>query len=107
MLEDTVHIDGRLNLPALLADEFLHPLATGIVKVVGMNRRLRSADLGAIDTHPVAVVPFEVPGGGLAEQVPIGIVNVIEIGLPDSHGRQAVASGTRARSRTNPAPFAW
>ena len=63
MLEDAVDVDRDLDLPALLAHQLLHALAAGVVEVVGVDRGLGAAGLGAEDPQPVAVVPLEVARG--------------------------------------------
>ena len=55
-----------------------------------MHRRLRISELGAVDPHPVGVIPLEVPGCVLSDQVAAGIVGV-GVGLrADGHRGQAV-----------------
>ena len=68
VLERLVEVVGDLDRPALAADELLHPLAGGVVEVVGVDGRLGAGGLGGEGRQLVGVVPVEVPGGGLGDR---------------------------------------
>ena len=64
---------GDLDLPALLADQLLHPLPGAVVEVVRVHRRLGTA-VWVRKTPSVGVVPFEVARGRLLERkLPLAI----------------------------------
>src|SRR5215213_2092953 len=59
MLKYTIDVDRHFDLSAL-AHQLLHPLASRVVEVVGVDCGLRIPYLGAEDSHPARVVPLVV-----------------------------------------------
>ena len=59
ILKDAVNVDGDFHLPALFAHQLLYPLPTGIIEIMGMDSGFAAVGLGAVDPHPVCIVPLE------------------------------------------------
>jgi hypothetical protein len=88
---EPAQVVGDLDLPTLAADQFFHPLAGGVVEVVGVHGWFGGGGLGAERHQLVGVVPVEVAGGGFRGHVAVGVEGVVVSVGADAQALEAVA----------------
>src|SRR6266849_9359386 len=93
ILKDPINIDGDLHLPALFSYQLLYPLPTRVIEIMSMYRGFADVSLGAVDSHPIRMVPLKMARSVFPGHIAVGIVFVSKDCGSDGQGAKAIVIG--------------
>ena len=91
-LEHAIDVRRRLDGAALPAHQLFHSFTVGGIEVLGVDGRLCRTRLCPERLHPVGVVPLEVAGVRLLDEVAGAVVAIVDAGLANRERGEAIGA---------------